>query len=158
MQFWAFQQNPELDSLIIGMQNLGWCALCLFFISIYEFNKTRLFHMHWKVSHIGVSLHVSMHIVLRFFFRKVKNYFKTRTQLLFHRGIHEEKHFELLYIGLKLNFGFPVVNFPWLTGDVPRLQSTLFIFCSWFDLLDVVLTFLIFILKTFRLLRNYTGL
>ena len=34
-------------------------------------------------------------------------------------------------------------------------RRTVFIFCSWFDLLDVVLTSLIFILKIFNGLQNY---
>ena len=40
------------------------------------------------------------------------------------------------------DFGFPIVNFPWLNGDVPRLGSwRVFTFRSWLDLLDVVLAF-----------------
>ena len=51
------------------------------------------------------------------------------------------------------NFGFPIVNFPWLCGDVPRLPSY-GIYISQFDLLDVVLAFLISILKIFKSLQN----
>ena len=57
------------------------------------------------------------------------------------------------------NFGFPIVNFPWLSGDVSRLQSV-FTFSSWTDVLDVVLTFVIFILKSsnhFKLLIQGYG-
>ena len=39
------------------------------------------------------------------------------------------------------NFGFPVVNFPWLSGDVPRLQTHGAYISKWFDLLGVVLAF-----------------
>ena len=48
------------------------------------------------------------------------------------------------------DFRFPIVNFPWLSGDVPRLPSCtvyVFTFCSWLDLLDVVLAFWISILS-----------
>ena len=49
------------------------------------------------------------------------------------------------------DFGFPIVNFPWLSGDVPRLPR----FLSWLDLLGVALAFWISILKIFNLLPNY---
>ena len=49
------------------------------------------------------------------------------------------------------DFGFPIVNFPLLSGD----HSTLFTFLSWLDLLGVVLVFWISILKIFKLLSNY---
>ena len=39
------------------------------------------------------------------------------------------------------DFGFPIVDFPWLSGDVPRLTSYGFIFCSWSGLLGVVPAF-----------------
>ena len=38
------------------------------------------------------------------------------------------------------DYGFPIVNIPWLSGDVPRLPSY-GIFILQFDLLDVVLAF-----------------
>ena len=49
------------------------------------------------------------------------------------------------------DFGFPIVNFPWLSGDSHR---TVFTFRSWLDLLDVVLAFWISILKISKLLQN----
>ena len=52
------------------------------------------------------------------------------------------------------DFGFPIVNFPWLSGDVPRFDRTVFTFRSWLDLLDVVLAFWISILKISKLLQN----
>ena len=52
------------------------------------------------------------------------------------------------------DFGFPIVNFPWLSGDVPRLPSY-GTYISQFDLLDVVLTFFISILKIYKSLNNY---
>ena len=51
------------------------------------------------------------------------------------------------------DFGFTIVNFPWLSGDVPRLL--VFTFLSWLDLLGVALAFRISILKIFNLLPNY---
>ena len=51
------------------------------------------------------------------------------------------------------DFGFPIVNFPWLSGDVPRLPSY-GIYISQLDLLDVVLAFWISILKISKLLQN----
>ena len=50
--------------------------------------------------------------------------------------------------------GFPIVNFPWLSGEVPRLPSYGF-YISQLDLLDVVLAFLISILKIVESLQNY---
>ena len=59
------------------------------------------------------------------------------------------------------DFGFPIVNFPWLSGDVPRLPSY-GIYISQFvtvDLLDVVLAFLTSILKIYKSLQTIdTGL
>ena len=52
------------------------------------------------------------------------------------------------------DFEFPIVNFPWLSGDVSRLQSY-GIYISQFDLLDVVLAFLISIFKIFKSLQKY---
>ena len=49
------------------------------------------------------------------------------------------------------DFGFPIVNFPWLSGDS---HPTVFTFRSWLDLLDVVLAFWISILKISKLLQN----
>ena len=53
------------------------------------------------------------------------------------------------------DFGFPIVNFPWLSGDVPRLPSYGIYIRSWLDLLGVVLAFWISILKISKLLLNY---
>ena len=50
------------------------------------------------------------------------------------------------------DFGFPIVNFPWLSGDVPRLPS--YGVYSWLDLLGVALAFRISILKLFKLFPN----
>ena len=50
--------------------------------------------------------------------------------------------------------GIPIVYFPWLSGDVPRLPSYGITFRSWLDLLVVVLAFWIFILKISKL-RQY---
>ena len=50
------------------------------------------------------------------------------------------------------DFGFPIVNFPWLSGDVPRLPSY-GIYIS--HLLDVVPTFLIYFLNIFKSLQNF---
>ena len=52
------------------------------------------------------------------------------------------------------DFGFPIVNFPWLSGDVPRLPSYGIYIRSWLDLLGVVLVFWISILKISKLLQN----
>ena len=52
------------------------------------------------------------------------------------------------------DFRFPIVNFPWLRGDVPRLASYSITFRSWLDLLGVVLAFWISILKISKLLQN----
>ena len=54
------------------------------------------------------------------------------------------------------DFVFPIVNFPWLSGGVPRLPSysIWFTFRSWLELLGVVLAFWIFILKISKLLQN----
>ena len=51
------------------------------------------------------------------------------------------------------DFGFPIVNFPGLSGDVPRLPS--YGIYIWLDLLGVVLAFWISILKISKLLHNY---
>ena len=48
------------------------------------------------------------------------------------------------------DFWFIIVNFPWLSGDIPRLPSY-GIYISQFDLLDVVLAFLISILKNLQI-------
>ena len=53
------------------------------------------------------------------------------------------------------DFGFPIVNFPWLSGDAPRVPSYGVYFLSWLDLLGVALAFRISILKIFNLLPNY---
>ena len=54
------------------------------------------------------------------------------------------------------DFGFPIVNFPWLSGDVPRLPSYgVYISQLVRLLLGVALAFRISILKTFNLLQNY---
>ena len=53
------------------------------------------------------------------------------------------------------DLGFPIVNFPWLSGDAPRLHRTVFTFLSCLDLLGVVLAFGISILKIFKSLSNY---
>ena len=52
------------------------------------------------------------------------------------------------------DFGFPIVNFPWLSGDVPRLHPMVFTFLSSLDLLCFALAFRISILKLFKLLPN----
>ena len=53
------------------------------------------------------------------------------------------------------DFGFPIVNFHWLSGDVPRFQSYGVLPFSVLDLLGVALAFRISILKIFNLLPNY---
>ena len=45
------------------------------------------------------------------------------------------------------DFGFPIVNIQWLSGDVPRLSRMVLTFRSWLDLLGVVLAFWIYILN-----------
>ena len=52
------------------------------------------------------------------------------------------------------DFGFPIVNFPWLSSHVPDSHRTVFTFRGWWDLLDVVLEFWISILKISKLLQN----
>ena len=52
-------------------------------------------------------------------------------------------------------FGFPIVNFPWLSGDVPRLPSYGIYISQLVRLLGVVLAFWISILKISKLLQNY---
>ena len=49
---------------------------------------------------------------------------------------------------------FPIVNFPWFSGDVQDSHRTVFTFRSWLDLLGVVLAFWISILKISKLLQN----
>ena len=49
------------------------------------------------------------------------------------------------------DFGFPIVNFPLLSGDVPDSRHTEFIFRSWFDLLDVVLALFYFHSKNLQI-------
>ena len=39
------------------------------------------------------------------------------------------------------DFGFPIVNFRWLGGDVPRILSYGIYISQWWDLLGVVLAF-----------------
>ena len=52
-------------------------------------------------------------------------------------------------------FGSPIVNILWLSGDVHDSHRSVLVFCSWFDLLDVVLMFFILIIKIFKSLQNY---
>ena len=53
------------------------------------------------------------------------------------------------------DFGFLIVSFPWVSGDVSRLPAYgVYTFLSWLDLLDVALAFRITILKIFKLLPN----
>ena len=52
-------------------------------------------------------------------------------------------------------FGFPIVNFPWLSCDVPRLPSYGVYISQFLDLLGAALAFRISILKIFKLLPNY---
>ena len=52
-------------------------------------------------------------------------------------------------------FGFPRVNFLWLSGDIRRLTSHGIYIRSFRDFsLDVLLAFLISIIKIFKSLRN----
>ena len=46
------------------------------------------------------------------------------------------------------DFGFPIADFLWLSGDVPRLPSYGFYIFSWLDLLGVAVAFLIYFLKS----------
>ena len=48
-----------------------------------------------------------------------------------HASIHDKRD----------DFGFPSTNFPWLSGDVPRLPPNGITFRSWLFLLGVVLAF-----------------
>ena len=52
------------------------------------------------------------------------------------------------------DFRFPIVNFPWFSGDVSRLPLTVFTFRSWLDLLGVVLAVLMFFLKNSQILQK----
>ena len=52
------------------------------------------------------------------------------------------------------DFGFPIVNFHWLSCDVLDSHPMVFTFLSWLDLLGVALAFRISILKLFKLLPN----
>ena len=52
------------------------------------------------------------------------------------------------------DFGFPIVNFPWMSADVPRLPSYGVTFISLLDLLDAVIAFLISVLKVFTSLTH----
>ena len=52
------------------------------------------------------------------------------------------------------DFGIPIVNFPWLSGDVPRLPSYGINISQLVNLLGVVLTFWISILKISKLLQH----
>ena len=49
------------------------------------------------------------------------------------------------------DFGFPIVNFPWLSGDVQDSHPTVFTFRSWLDLLDVVTSVLDFHSKNLQI-------
>ena len=53
------------------------------------------------------------------------------------------------------DFGFPIVNFPWLSGDFPWIQSYGVHILSWLDKLGVVLAFSIAILKICKSLPNF---
>ena len=53
------------------------------------------------------------------------------------------------------DFGFLIVNFPLLSGDVLRHHLMVFTFLSWLDLLGVALAFRISILKIFNSFPNY---
>ena len=52
------------------------------------------------------------------------------------------------------DFGFPIVNFPWLSADVPRLPPYGVYISRWLELLGVALAFGISILKIYKLLPN----
>ena len=52
------------------------------------------------------------------------------------------------------DFGFPIVNFPWLSGEVPRLPSYGIYISQLVRFAGVVLAFLISILKISKLLQN----
>ena len=60
----------------------------------------------------------------------------------------------VLYL-FTFDFGFPIVNFPWLSGDVPRLPSYGIYISQLLDLLGGALALRISILKIFNLLPNY---
>ena len=48
------------------------------------------------------------------------------------------------------DFVFPIVNFPWWSGDVHKSHCMVFTFVSWLDLLSVALAFRISIIKIFK--------
>ena len=64
-------------------------------------------------------------------------------------SVEQRKYFlylNIIYIGSDIHtsvydkrddFGFPIVNFSWLSGDVPRLPSTVFTFPSLLNLLGL---------------------
>ena len=52
-------------------------------------------------------------------------------------------------------FGFPIVNFPWLSVMFLDSYRMVFTFLSWLNLLGVVLAFWISILKVLISLKNY---
>ena len=56
------------------------------------------------------------------------------------------KVLELTFIPQRDDFAFPMINFPWLSGDVLGLSSHYISFRSWFSLLGFVLAIWISIL------------
>ena len=53
------------------------------------------------------------------------------------------------------DFGFPIVNFPWLSGDVPRLPSYRIYISQLVRFARCLLAFSISILKIFKSLQNF---
>ena len=76
------------------------------------------------------------------------------TELQLNKAIMSDKETSFLDLNIKVvgsgvhtnvydkrdDFGFPIVNFPWFSGDVPRLPSYV-VYISQLDLLDVALAF-----------------
>ena len=76
------------------------------------------------------------------------------TELQLNKAITSDKEIFFLDLDIKVvgsdvhtsvydkrdDFGFPIVNFPWFSGDVPRLPSYV-VYISQLDLLDVALAF-----------------
>ena len=94
---------------------------------------------------------------------------KPQCELQLNKANTSDKEMSLLDLNIKVigsyvhtsaydkrdDFGFPIVNFPWFSGVVPRLQRMVLTFLSWLYLLGVALTFRISLPKIFKLLPNY---
>ena len=59
----------------------------------------------------------------------------------FHTNVYNERR----------DFGFPLINFPWLSGDIPRLPSYCIYISQWFICARCVQAFSIFLSKNLQI-------